>query len=88
MTLGGDMEPREHRTGLVWPPGDHLTGLADLGMSRAAAHLPLKLWGSVLSFLWKRTILLLQVPMAKTGIPSLNFLICCCLTRCGDLVQE
>ena len=57
-------------------PRGHLTGLADHGMSRAAAHLPLKHWGSVLSFLWKRTILLLQVPMVKTGILPRNILIC------------
>ena len=61
---------------LAWPPGGHLTGPSDLGISRATADLPLKHWGSVLSFLWERTVLLLQVPMAKTGIPPPNILIC------------
>ena len=38
-----------------WGSGD-LTGLADHGMLSAASHKPLENWGSVLSFLWKRTV--------------------------------
>ncbi|XP_053789499.1 uncharacterized protein LOC128782952 [Vidua chalybeata] len=41
---------------LAWPPMGHLTGLADLGMPRAASHQLLQHWGSVFSLLWKRTV--------------------------------
>lgn len=50
---------------LAWPPRGHLTGLADLGMSRAASHQFLEHWGSVLSLLWERTMPLFRCPLAS-----------------------
>lgn len=74
LTLQGPMDARKRGTGLADLTSQGLTGPADLGMSRAASHLPLKHQGSMLSFLRERTILL-QVSMAKTGIPPPKFLI-------------
>ena len=53
-----------------WLPVDNLTGPADLGMSRASSHPPLEHWGSVLSFLWKRTIRLSWNPWLKLVLPQ------------------
>ena len=47
--------------------------LAALGLLRATSHLPLKHWGSVFSFMWKTTALLLQEQTAETGIPHSKF---------------
>ena len=58
---------------LAWPPGAR-TGPADLGMLRVTCHLPLKLWCSMFSFLWERTVLFVQGLMAKIGIPPPNFI--------------
>lgn len=52
------------------------TGLAGLGLQRASSHLPSKHWGSLLSFLWKRTWFQLQAIRAETGIQHSNFQIC------------
>lgn len=73
--LQGPKDPKNmEQVWLAWPPGGHLTGPADLGMLRVASHLPLKPWSSVLSFLWERTVLLLQGPMAEIGILPPNLI--------------
>lgn len=68
------MEPREHGTALAglgsW---GCLRGPADLGMVRATSPLPLECWGSMLSFPWCRTVLLLQPQIAETGIAPPSF---------------
>lgn len=46
-----------------------LKSLTGLGFPRPGSHLPLKHWGSVLFCLWKRTVVLIQIPMAEIGIP-------------------
>ena len=57
-------------------PGQKLplqTALAGFGLLRASSHLPFKHWGSVFSFLWKTSGLLLQAQMAEITITQSNF---------------
>ena len=68
----------------IWPPKFYpriaprqklprQIGLAGLGLLGATSHLPSKHWGSTLSLQWKRTILPVQVPKVKTGVPPPKF---------------
>ena len=60
---------------LVWSLRGHLIDPADLGMLRSLSHLLLKHWNSLLSFLWKRTVFLLQESRDRFGISTPNILI-------------
>ena len=60
---------------LVWSPRGCLIHPSDIGMLRSSSHLVLKHWSSLFSFLWKKTVLLLQAPMARIAISPPFFLI-------------
>lgn len=74
--LQGPKDPKNmEQVWLAWPPWGHLPGPADLGMLRVPSPLPLKRWSSLLSFLWERTVLLLQGPMAEIRILPPNLIL-------------
>lgn len=49
------------------------TGISGLYLSWVICHLHLKHWCCVLSFVWKRTLIVVQKPMAEIQIPLPKF---------------